>query len=351
MTKVKLRYLHAFIDRHGKRRLYFRKDGARIPLPSDTESPEFAEAYRKALGGPLPKAPAALPPISSGRTFDALALEYFRSPAFLDLEPGTQYNYRKAIERLIKGDEPKHRLGHRLVSGMESLHVSRLLGRYADRPGAGNDALKKLRVLLRFAISIGWRKDDPTIFVKKFKDGEGFHTWDESEVAQFEARWPVGSMPRTAFDLLIYSAQRSSDVARMVWGDVAGGRVRAVQSKTGTKVSIPQHPRLKESLDATPKTDVVIIISALGRPFSTKGFGNWMADRIADAGLPERCVTHGLRKAAARRLAEAGATTLEIAAITGHKSLREIERYTRAAAQETLADSAMKRLREQDENP
>ena len=45
---------------------------------------------------------------------------------------------------------------------------------------------------------------------------------------------------------------------------------------------------------------------------------------------PSRCVLHGLRKAAARRLAEAGCTAHEIAALTGHTSLREIECYTRA---------------------
>jgi len=57
--------------------------------------------------------------------------------------------------------------------------------------------------------------------------------------------------------------------------------------------------------------------------------------------LPQRCVTYGLRKAAARLLAEAGCTTHEIMAITGHKTLAEVERYTRAAAQKKLAASAM----------
>ncbi len=66
------------------------------------------------------------------------------------------------------------------------------------------------------------------------------------------------------------------------------------------------------------------------------GFGNWMADKIQLAGLPERCVTHGLRKAAARRLAEAGCTANEIGAITGHTTLKEISRYTRAAEQRGL---------------
>jgi integrase len=72
-----------------------------------------------------------------------------------------------------------------------------------------------------------------------------------------------------------------------------------------------------------------------------------MADSIAKAGLPDRCVLHGLRKAAARRLAEAGCTEKEIAAITGHTTLKEVARYTRAADQKRLAAGAVAKLTEQ----
>jgi hypothetical protein len=48
---------------------------------------------------------------------------------------------------------------------------------------------------------------------------------------------------------------------------------------------------------------------------------------------------------AAAALAEAGATAHEIAAVTGHMSLEEIERYTRAARKRKLADTAMAKLK------
>ena len=99
-----------------------------------------------------------------------------------------------------------------------------------------------------------------------------------------------------------------------------------------------------------PKTHVALLTTNFGKPFSSKGFGNWMADRIADAGLGERCVTHGLRKAAARRLAEAGCSANEIAAITGHRTLKEVARYTKAAEQRTLATAAIERLAKQKPN-
>ena len=74
-----------------------------------------------------------------------------------------------------------------------------------------------------------------------------------------------------------------------------------------------------------------------------------MAASIDAAELPKRCVLHGLRKAAARRLAEAGATPHQIAAVTGHRSLEEIERYTKMVAQKGLVADAIRKIGEQKE--
>lgn len=85
-------------------------------------------------------------------------------------------------------------------------------------------------------------------------------------------------------------------------------------------------------------------MTAEGRPFTSAGFGNWFADRVREAGLPRGLSAHGLRNACARRLAEAGCTAKEIASWTGHKSLWEVERYTRAADEKKLADAAARKV-------
>ena len=74
-----------------------------------------------------------------------------------------------------------------------------------------------------------------------------------------------------------------------------------------------------------------MLTTVFKKPFSDAGYGNMMADAIAAAGLPDRCVLHGLRKAAARRLAEAGCTEKEIAAVTGHTTLKEVACGSEAA--------------------
>jgi integrase len=189
---------------------------------------------------------------------------------------------------------------------------------------------------------LGGTDRDATTGVKSYKSKE-IHTWNEREIETFEARWPEGARERLAFALLLYTGQRGSDVHRMTWADIVHGAIRVAQQKTAAKLAIPIH----DTLDRIPKNanrdQGTILVTAYGQAFSVKGFGNMVSTAIHEAGLPDRCKLHGLRKAAARRLAEADCSASEIAAITGHKTLAEVERYTRAADQMRLAQQAIRK--------
>jgi len=91
--------------------------------------------------------------------------------------------------------------------------------------------------------------------------------------------------------------------------------------------------KLRHELALPEKRNGTILVTAYGRSFSVKSFGHMMSAAIRKA--------HGLRKAAARRLTEAGCSANEIMAMTGHKTMAEVERYTRAAEQERLARQAI----------
>jgi integrase len=101
---------------------------------------------------------------------------------------------------------------------------------------------------------------------------------------------------------------------------------------------------LFKAIDATPSGHLTFLTTAFGKPFTPAGFGNWLRDRCNAAALPH-CASHGLRKAAARRLAEYRCTPHEIAAITGHATLKEIERYTKAASRKQLAQAATEKAK------
>ena len=204
--------------------------------------------------------------------------------------------------------------------------------------------LKTLRLLLNYAIFIGMIPSNPALAVRGFRrKGDGHHTWTEGEVAQFEATHPTGSKARLALCLMLYTAQRKSDVARMGWQHIAGDTIAVRQQKTGAALLIPLHPDLASALTTAPRSNLAILQTERGQPFTPAGFGMWFRKRCDEAGLPQ-CSAHGLRKLAATRLANAGATTEEIKAITGHKTTSEVTRYTKAADQERLARAALSKL-------
>ena len=341
MTKIRIKYIDRFTDRIGVTRYYFRKPGEkRIPLPDQPGTPEFMKAYNELVAGSEPAKPNERKRGGEG-TFDALIGLYYRSPEYLMMAESSRRAYKNVLERWLIDEK----IGHRPVSGFKREHVTVMLGKRSATPGAANDLLKKIRLLMSFAIRNGMRTDDPTIKMRKYASGT-FHTWTEDEIAKFEARWPVGTTERLAFALLLYTGQRRSDVVRMGWPDMRGQSILVTQQKTKTKLEISLHPSLRSILAECKKSHVSVLVNQLGRPFSAAGFGMWMADKIADAGLPDICVTHGLRKAAARRLAEAGCSASEIAAVTGHKSLAEVERYVKEADQRKLSVSGIARLAE-----
>jgi integrase len=129
--------------------------------------------------------------------------------------------------------------------------------------------------------------------------------------------------------------------------DIVDGCINVVQQKTGTEVSIPIHAKLYEALNACPANGMHLIGDQHGRPITRHVLTDMMVRAAKLAGLDRECVPHGLRKALLRRLAERGGTAKELAAVGGHKTLSEIERYTAAADQRRLSKAAMRKLDEE----
>jgi len=271
-------------------------------------------------------------------SFSALCVSYYGSPEFRSLAAITQRVRRNMLERF----RAEH--GHRPLKDLQRAHIRSIISAKAETPEAANNLLKVLRVLLNYAVEIGMIASNPALRVKSYRsrNSEGYHTWSEDEIAQFEARHPLGSKARLALALALYTGQRPGDVVRMGWQNVRGERIPVRQQKTGASLTIPIHPELARALAAAPKTNLTFLMTDHGASFTAAGFGNWFRDRCDEAGL-RQCAIHGLRKAACRRLAEAGCSANEIAAVSGHTSLREVARYTAAASQVHLADQALDR--------
>lgn len=334
------KYVCGFLDRHGHARFYFRRRGyARVTLPGLPWSPTFMAAYEAARRNPpLPIGAGAVVPGSLRH----LAALWFGSQAYKNLKPITRSTYRNIAERFCRETTQDGRpYGDLQAAALQRGHIVKLMQRRAAKPDSANGLRKVLRSLMRHAVEIEMRRDDPTRDVKSLKGRPGgYHPWSEEEIAQFEARHPIGTRARLAFALLLHSGQRRSDAVRMGRQHVKDGCLYVRQQKTGVELWIPVHAGLAEVIARTPSDHLTFLTTSFGKPFTAAGFGNWFRDRCDEAGL-DHCSAHGLRKAASRRLAECGCTTHEIASITGHASLKEVERYTKSADRKRLAATAM----------
>jgi integrase len=143
-----------------------------------------------------------------------------------------------------------------------------------------------------------------------------------------------------------FAVHRAAPLRRCTHGrqHVRDGLLHVKQDKTGAELFIPIHAELQQIIAASSVGQMTFLVTEFGKPFSSVGFSNWFRKQCDKAGLPE-CTSHGLRKACARRLADAGCSQHEIAAITGHASLKEIVRYTKGADQLRLARAAMQKMR------
>jgi enterobacteria phage integrase len=147
-------------------------------------------------------------------------------------------------------------------------------------------------------------------------------------------------MTLPAFDsyaLLAYLGQRIGDTARMKRGDIVGGAIKIIQEKTGAELVIPLHLERLTAMREYPVKGIYLIGDKNGRTIGSRALFQLMKRAIRAAGLPDRCVPHGLRKALMRRLAESSASTKEIASVSGHRTLAQVEDYTRAADQRKLS--------------
>lgn len=327
------RYCQGFVDRHGHARWYFRRPGfPRAVLPGLPWSPEFMAAYEKAKEGERSIGKSKTVPGS----VSALVASYYETPDYKGLSVTTKATYRGIIERF----RAEH--GDKRVAKIQREHIKHLVAAKSETPMAANNLLRMVRMLMKHAMDTDLRRDDPTAGIRRIKNrSQGFQTWEEEHIAAFEQHHKRGTRAHLAMSLLLHTGQRRSDVIRMGRQHIRNGVMMVTQQKTGADVGIPVHADLQAAIAHAPKDNLTFLVTAQGAAFTPAGFTNWFRDMVKEAGLPDGLSPHGLRKAICRRLAEAGCTPHEIMAISGHKTLKEVTRYTVAANRQRLAQRAM----------
>jgi integrase len=355
MISIERRYVYEDVDRYGNVRTYFwRGMGHRkVRIHEKRGTEEFDKHYhdlmRESAAGAFKPPPRNAP---KPGTLRWLCVEYFQSAAFKQLDlHATQRVTKLIVETMLRepiapgaqetfADCPLDRFG------VKQARVLR--DRKADRPGSANNRVKRLRSMYAWALAneIPGVTANPAerVPLLKAKKAGGFPVWTPADIDRFEVRHGVGTKARLALALLCFTGARRSDIVLFGRQHLKDARLHFVMQKgrnrAPLKVDIPLHPDLLQVIEASPTGDLTFLMTEQGRPFTAAGFTNWFRKRCQEAGL-SNLSAHGLRKAAATRAAERGATTSELMGIFGWRNISQAEIYTRSAERGRLAGRAV----------
>jgi integrase len=228
------------------------------------------------------------------------------------------------------------------VKGFRPKHVAELMDRKRG-PEAANTVRKNLSRLFSYAMRREIIPSNPARLVSKRKvKGSGYHTWAPEEIDRFLSHYGEGTPERRALLLILFTGASRQDLVKLGRQHVRDGWLRFDRGKTGVTTALPIHPALAEELARIPQGQLLFLSHSGDRPYKPETFGNWFRDACNAAGV--KGSAHGLRKAFATHLAEAGASENEIMAALGHATPRLAALYTRAASREEMAAKGMSRL-------
>lgn len=292
----------------------------------DFPSPEFWAEYGRIVKLPPPKTD----------TVESLIALWQASPEWAQMSNRTKEDWARYCRIL------KDKWGEFRAADIQPKHVLALRDRFGKTPVTANNLMRCLSSMLSWSVPRGWRPDNPCREIKPLRGGEGYEPWPKEVIDICKQELPPKLWQAAA--LALYTGQRKADVLKMRRDAInANGLLCVRQGKTGKVLLLPLHKDLQAVLDTIPAADLgPILTNEHGRPWTITAFNSaWKRHRPAI--LRERnLVFHGLRKSAVVMLLEVGATTAEVAAVTG-QSLAMVEHYARGVSQAKLARSAMDR--------
>jgi integrase len=342
MPRPRPPHLHREVSRHGKAIWYVRRDkGPRVRIRAEFGSPEFEAQYQAAITGRSRPSTEGGP---AAGTLVWLVARYRETSAWAGLSTATRRQRENIFVQVLAlaGQQPFAKITpEAIVAGRE---------RRARTPDQARHFLDAMRGLFRWARAAQLVKSDPTTGVENppRRRGDGFIPWTEEHVARYEHRWPIGTRPRVWLDLLLYTGLRRGDAVRFGRQHVREGVGTIKTEKSGftLAVTLPILPVLARTLEAGPCGDLTFIAGEGGQPLTKESFGNMFRDACRAAGVPGSA--HGVRKIAATRAANHGATVAQLEAIFGWSGGTMASHYTRSADRKRLALEAMHKLANND---
>lgn len=266
-----------------------------------------ADEYRKGQREELPAQPG---------TVDYWLDAYCRAPEYLRLAPKTKRSYDQCAAEVRKwaGDHKPAQITRKAIRVWYRTM-------YEATPAKANAVLRFLRLWLEWLTREGELDTNPAAKPGMMGTKPRQQLWTEDQVAAFVAAADKAKQPVIGLAVLLgYNlGQREGDLLRLPWSRWDGEAFELQQGKTGAKVRVPATEALKAALSAAPRRGPLILTTeGHKKAFTEHYFRHLIAEIRSAAGLPPEIKFMDLRRTAVVRLARAGCTIPEIAAITGH---------------------------------
>lgn len=341
---IKIKYV---IDRkvRGRTYYYFRKGDAPLePLSGVPGSKQFSDRYQQLLAERAPKVSRA---VRGGDAKGTLAwvIEQFTAPGALpwsNLKPSSQEVYRRIFDWLREnfGDIP--------VASFDKQMLRRIRDQRKDNPTVANRTVDKFGQLWDWAeefADLTLPGGNPARQVQAIaSESKAAPTWPAPLCAAFEAQEHKRMV--TFYFLARYTGQRRGDCGDMKWTDFDGRHIYVVQEKTGEKLWVPAHRRLREHLMSLPREGEYILTSPKGGRYASTSITNLVCKITKRLGFVDAdgdgFSPHGLRHLAGAALAEAGCTVNQIMSVLSHVTEKQAYHYVRQANRGLMADDAMR---------
>lgn len=330
-SKRRYRYIHEDMDRHGNVRIYFwrGKGQPKIRMREQPGTVAFEAEYGRVFDGLFVKKSA---PTRQG-SLAWLCEQYYGSPKFKRLDPGTQTQRKRFLDPISA------RCGDRPYKDLLPQHVVQFRDEKAAQPDSANALVQAIRSVFAWACEPEYALaiSNPALGVKKLSPlvAGGHEPWSGAAVDKFCAAYPLGMRERLSMDLALYTGQRLSDIIKLgppmeVDGVLVFTEFKG-RGKTPKLHHLPILPVLRASIDATPTGLKTYLVNSRGEPFMAPTFSLFLRTACRAAGIKAGLSSHGIRKLAAERCAENGATTQQLMAMFGWLTISMAEHYTRGA--------------------
>ncbi len=333
MPRPRPPHLQYEFTRHKRKVWYVRIGrGPRTRIKSEFGTAEFDAEYAAAIAGnPRPKkgAPAV-------GTLGWLLARYRETADWTSLSNATRRQRENIFKGVLKtaGDES--------YSKITTATILAGIDRRKDTPAQARNFLGAMRGLFKWAAKAKHVRDVTSgIETPQRPKTEGFIPWTEDMVTAYHKKWRIGTRQRVWLDVLLYTGLRRGDAVRLGRQHVRDGiaTLKTEKSQGGIEVTLPILPILQTTLDAGPCGDLSFICGERGQPMSKESFGNEFRIACNKAEVPGSA--HGVRKLAATRMANNGATTSQLQAVFGWTDVKMPALYTKDADRRRLAKEAM----------